>query len=62
MTVSGRVNRTFRLSVAGPKAARGTLTLKGSRLTGRIGGRAVSVRARAARTTVAAAAKRPLAR
>ena len=40
VTVSGRVNRTFRLRVAGPKAARGTLTLKGSRLTGRIGGRA----------------------
>ncbi len=62
VTVSGRVNRTFRLRVAGPEAARGTLTLKGSRLTGRIGGRAVSVRARAARTTVAAAATRPLAR
>ena len=28
----GPVNRTFRLSVAGAKAARGTLTLKGSRL------------------------------
>jgi pimeloyl-ACP methyl ester carboxylesterase len=61
VTVSGKVNRTFRLRVAGPKAARGTLTLVGNRLKGRIGGHADSVRARAPRTAVAAAA-RPLTR
>ena len=61
VTVSGSVRRTFRLRVAGPKAASGTLTLVGSKLTGRIGGRQVSVRARTPRISRVAVA-RPLAR
>ena len=61
VTVSGTVNRTFRLRVAGSKAARGTLTLAGSRLKGEIGGRRISVRARTPRIGRAASV-RPLAR
>jgi pimeloyl-ACP methyl ester carboxylesterase len=43
-----RSGRTQRLRVRGPKAARGTLTVTATRITGRIGGRRVNVSARAA--------------
>jgi hypothetical protein len=59
VAVSGRINRTFRLRVAGSKAARGTLTLDGGRLKGELGGRKVNVRARSPRVSRAAAV-RPL--
>ena len=43
-----RASATQRLRIRGPKAARGTLTIRGGRITGRIGGRRVNVTARAA--------------
>lgn len=43
-----RTTSTQRLRVGGPKAARGTLTIRGGRISGRIGGRRINVTARAA--------------
>jgi len=46
VTVSGTIRRAFRFRVAGPKAARGTLTLSRTRLKGELGGHRVNVRAK----------------
>ena len=56
VTVNGGGGRALTLRVAGPKAARGTVTLRTrGRLTGRLGGRRISVRLSAPRASMALA-------
>jgi pimeloyl-ACP methyl ester carboxylesterase len=51
VTLSGTIRRTFTVRIAGTKAAKGTLTYRSNRLTGRVGGRKISVRLTAPRVS-----------
>lgn len=60
VTVNGGGSRALRLRVGGAKAARGTVTLRsGGRLTGRLGGRSISVRLPTPRASIARLAGLP---